>query len=370
MTREEYCNKIKEAIAAFDFKGDYIDHLRYGSGHINDTFLVRFREKDEVRRYILQRMNHEIFKQPEKLMENICNVTSFLKEKIALEGGDINRETINVVNTKNGSSFFRDSIGSCWRVYLFVEDSISYDKVNKAEDFYESAVSFGRFQYMLKDFAADQLNETIPDFHNTPLRFKTFLKAVTEDSCDRAGEVKEEIEFLLQREKTMNLCAELRLEGILPLRVTHNDTKMNNILMDKTTGKGICVIDLDTVMPGLSVFDFGDSIRFGANTAMEDEIDLTKVSLDLALFEAYTRGFLEGCQGSLKTAEIDMLPMGAITMTLECGMRFLTDYLQGDRYFRIHREKHNLDRCRTQLALVADMERKVDEMKRIVDNYR
>lgn len=370
MTREEYCSKIEEAIKAIDFSGDYIDHERYGSGHINDTFLIRFRENETIKRYILQRMNHDIFKHPEQLMENICNVTSFLRDKIAKAGGDVNRETMNVIDTKDGASLFRDSIGSYWRVYLFVEDTVSFDKVSRVEDFYESAVAFGHFQHMLKNFPADCLYETIPDFHNTPLRFRTFQKAIAEDCCGRGSEVKEEIDFLLRRENSMGVCAELGAEGKLPLRVTHNDTKMNNILMDKTTGKGICVIDLDTVMPGLSVFDFGDSIRFGANTAMEDEVDLSKVSLDLELFEAYTKGFLEGCQGSLVPEEVEQLSMGALTMTLECGMRFLTDYLQGDHYFRIHREKHNLDRCRTQLALAADMEQNMEEMKRIVSKYR
>lgn len=370
MTREEYCSKIGEVIQAIDFFGEYIDHVRYGSGHINDTFLIRFRQKEVIKRYILQRMNHEIFNQPEQLMENICNVTSYLREKIAIAEGNVNRETMNVIFTKEGTSFYKDSIGSFWRAYLFVEDTISYDKVNKAEDFYESAVAFGHFQHMLKDFPADSLYETIADFHNTPLRFKVFQKAIAEDRFGRVGEVGEEIDFLLQRERSMGICAELRAEGRLPLRVTHNDTKMNNILMDKATGKGICVIDLDTVMPGLSVFDFGDSIRFGANTALEDETNLSKVSLDLELFEAYTKGFLEGCKGSLVPEEVEQLPMGALTMTLECGMRFLTDYLQGDHYFRIHREKHNLDRCRTQLALAADLERNMKEMKRIVDKYR
>ncbi len=370
MTREEYCSKIGEAIKAIDFPGEYLGHVWYGSGHINDTFLIRFSEKEESKKYILQRMNHEILKQPGQLMENICNITSFLREKIAKAGGDVNRETLNVIYTKEGAALFRDSIGSYWRAYQFVEDAISYDQVSKPEDFYESAVAFGHFQYMLKDFPAGRLYETIPDFHNTLLRFRVFQKAIAGDLQGRVSEVKEEIDFLLRRELSMGVCAELRAEGKLPLRVTHNDTKMNNVLIDNATGKGICVIDLDTVMPGLSVFDFGDSIRFGANTAMEDEIDLSKVSLDLELFEVYTKGFLEGCRGSLVPGEIEQLPAGAVIMTLECGMRFLTDYLQGDHYFRIHREKHNLDRCRTQLALAADMEQKMDEMKRIVNKYR
>jgi hypothetical protein len=371
MTREEYCSRIGEAIEAIDFQGEYVDHVRYGSGHINDTFLIRFQQVDGMmNKYILQRMNHEIFKNPDQLMRNICNVTAFLRGRIAETHGDVDRETMNVIDTKEGGSYYKDTIGAYWRAYLFIDDAISYDQVNKPEDFYESAVSFGRFQHLLKDFNADSLFETIPDFHNTPMRFKAFVKATEEDVCRRAAGVQKEIEFLLQREQVMKVCMEHLKTGKLPLRVTHNDTKMNNILIDKTTGKGVCVIDLDTVMPGLSIFDFGDSIRFGANTATEDETDLSKVSLNIELFEQFTKGFLVGCQGSLTETELDMLPMGALLMTLECGMRFLTDYLQGDHYFRIHREGHNLDRCRTQFTLVEDMEHKLDQMNRIVDRYR
>ena len=230
-------------------------------------------------------------------------------------------------------------------------------------------MAFGRFQKLLEDFDASTLYETIADFHNTPVRYEAFQDAVAKDVMGRVKDVKPEIDFLMARENDMKVCMELLKKGELPLRVTHNDTKLNNIMMDKDTGRGICVIDLDTVMPGLAINDFGDSIRFGANTALEDETDLAKVSLSLELFELYTRGYLEGCEGSLSNKEIQMLPMGAKLMTLECGMRFLTDYLQGDTYFRIHREGHNLDRCRTQLALVADMERKWDAMAEIVGKY-
>ena len=370
MTREEYCMGIGEAIEAIGFQGDYIDHIRYGSGHINDTFLIRFRQTDgNIEKYILQRMNHEIFKNPDQLMKNICNVTSFLRNKITESGGDIRRETMNVIYTKDGKPYYHDNNGAYWRAYLFIDDAVSFDKVEKPEDFYESAVSFGHFQNLLADFNADSLYETIPDFHNTPVRFTAFLAAVDKDSYDRAQEVQPEIRFLKKREQEMKACMELLKTGELPLRVTHNDTKLNNIMIDKTSGKGICVIDLDTVMPGLSIFDYGDSIRFGANTASEDETDLSKVSLNLDLFELYTKGFLEGCNGSLTDKEIDMLPMGAKLMTLECGMRFLTDHLQGDTYFRIHRAGHNLDRCRTQLKLVEDMEQKWDRMKAIVEKY-
>jgi len=371
MTRDEYCARIGEAIEAIDFQGEYIDHVRYGNGHINDTFIIRFQQKDEyVIKYILQRMNHEIFKNPQQLMENICKVTSFIREKINKVGGDAKRETMNVILTSKGEPYFKDSIGSFWRAYLFIDEAFSYEQVEKPEDFYQSAVAFGHFQNLLEDYNADSLYETIPNFHNTPVRYTALQEAIKNDSCNRAKDVQKEIDFLVKREQEMKVCTELRKKGELPLRVTHNDTKLNNIMIDNKTGKAICVIDLDTVMPGLSINDFGDSIRFGANTATEDETDLTKVSLDLELYELYTKGYLEGCNGSLTDKEIDMLSMGAKLMTMECGMRFLTDYLKGDTYFRIHREGHNLDRCRTQLKLVEDMEHKWDDMNNIAEKYR
>ncbi len=370
MTREEHCAKIEEAIKAIDFKGSYEKHERYGNGHINDTFLIQFKHGNGLIKYIIQRMNHEIFKNPDQLMKNICGITEFLKKKIKQNQGDIERETMNVIYTKKGEPYFIDSIGSYWRAYQFIEDASSYDQVTKPEDFYESAVAFGHFRHLLADYNAESLYETIPDFHNTPVRFQALQEAVDKDICGRVKEVIQEIRFLSNRKEDMKVCMDLFHRGQLPLRVTHNDTKLNNVMIDNKTGKGICVIDLDTVMPGLSINDFGDSIRFGANTAAEDEIDLDKVSLNLELFELYAKGYLTGCGGSLSGKEMEMLPMGAKIMTLECGMRFLTDYLQGDTYFRIHRERHNLDRCRTQLKLVEDMERKWDAMNGIIEKYR
>ncbi len=365
MTREELCAKKSEALASFQIKGEFVSCEHYGNGHINDTFLVICKVPEGQKRYILQRMNHEIFTNPEALMENIASVTAFLEKEIKAYGGDAERETLHIVKTNDGKPFFKDDIGCYWRMYDFVEDTNSYDQVERPEDFYQSAYAFGSFQKLLADFDASSLVETIPNFHNTPIRFKTFLEAVKDDSHQRAALVKEEIEFFLAREADMQVCQKMLEEGKLPLRVTHNDTKLNNILLDKETGKGLCVIDLDTVMPGLSIFDFGDSIRFGANTAAEDETDLSKVTLDLELYERYVKGYLEGCGGRLTDEEIQMMPYGAKTMTMECGMRFLTDYLQGDVYFRIHHPNHNLDRCRTQIALVKDMESKWAEMKRI-----
>lgn len=354
----------KQALAVtkeFQMEGSAKGVAGYGSGHINDTFLVK-----GDRPYILQRMNRSIFTHPEEVMENILGVTSFLKEKIEKAGGDSSRETLNVILTKDGKSFYRDAAGEYWRMYNLVEDAVSFDRVESEQDFYESAVAFGNFQQQLWDYPAETLHETIPGFHDTAARYQTFLKAVEEDVCDRAKEVQEEIAFFKERKDVSQVLGKMLEEGKLPLRVTHNDTKLNNIMMDKKTRKGVCVIDLDTVMPGLSVNDFGDSIRFGASTADEDERDLSKVSCDLHLFELYVKGFLKGCGGRLTETEIKMLPMGAKVMTYECGMRFLTDYLQGDVYFKIHREGHNLDRARTQMKLVADMEEKWNLMEQIV----
>lgn len=366
MTREELCVKKEEALASFQTKGEVLSCELYGNGHINDTFLAVCNDEGLQRRYILQRMNHEIFTKPVELMENIQKVTAFLEKEIEKCGGDKERETLHVVPTTDGKSYYKDAIGCYWRMYDFVEETNSYDQVERPEDFYESAYAFGSFQKLLADFDASTLVETIPNFHNTPVRFNTFLEAVKADTHNRAASVKEEIDFFLAHEADMKVCQNMLDEGKLPLRVTHNDTKLNNILLDKKTGKGLCVIDLDTVMPGLSIFDFGDSIRFGANTAAEDEIDLSKVTLDLNLFKIYAEGYLKGCGGRLTETEVEMMPQGAKNMTMECGMRFLTDYLQGDTYFRIHRPNHNLDRCRTQIALVKDMENKWAEMKEII----
>lgn len=364
------CEKIQEAIDGFALEGTTVSCERYGSGHINDTFLVVNDKEGTVHRYILQRMNHEIFKDPVALVKNIAGVTRFLRDKIVANGGDPYRETLNLVETKDGGDFYIDSDGNYWRVYFFIGDATCYNAVEKPEDFYQSGEAFGNFQRLLSDYPARELSETIPNFHNTPVRFETFQQAVKDDICHRAAMVQDEIAFVMNRAEDMGAAQSMMEDGRLPVRVTHNDTKLNNIMIDDATGEAICIIDLDTIMPGLSIFDFGDSIRFGANTAEEDETDLTKVSLSLPLFETYTKGFLKGCAGSLTDAEVSMLPMGAKLMTLECGMRFLTDFLQGDTYFKIHRENHNLDRSRTQFGLVADMEKKWSEMAEIVAQNR
>ncbi len=303
-------------------------------------------------------------------MDNISRITEHLKKKIRDLGGDEERQTLTVIKTKEGDLFYTDEDGGCWRMYLFIRNAICLERAESRKDFYESAVAFGNFQRMLSDFDAASLYETIPDFHNTPKRYEDFDMAVKRDAFFRAEATAKEIEFVRARKERMGRGQALLTKGELPLRVTHNDTKLNNIMLDEKTKKGIAIIDLDTVMPGLSVYDFGDSIRFGANTACEDETDLSKVSLDMGLFECYVEGFLEGASGGLTESEIDELIYGAWNMTMECGMRFLTDYLEGDTYFKISRESHNLDRARNQFALIKDMEEKEEEMKKVVERAK
>lgn len=370
---EEILNssQINEVIAAFATEGKVIDQKPYGNGHINDTFLITCQLPDEERkRYILQRMNHSIFKNPGQLMENLVNVTEYLRRVIVTQGGDPDRETLNVVKTRQGDNYYEDSRHNYWRMVLYIERTICLEQVESEKDFYDCGVAFGNFQRMLADYPSEKLYETIPNFHNTPSRFRDFQRAVQEDKMCRAAQVEEEIAFALAREKDTSVLVDLLAEGKLPLRVTHNDTKLNNILFDQDSRKAICIIDLDTVMPGLSHYDFGDSIRTGASTGAEDEQDLSKIEMDLSMFEVFTKGFLEGCGGSLTEKEIETLPMGAKLMTYECGIRFLADYLEGDVYYKIHREHHNLDRARTQFKLVADMEAKWDQMMAIVEKYK
>ena len=362
--------QIKAVAEHFQQEGIFLDSQPYGSGHIYGTYLLTYDVDGENVHVILQLINKTVFPKPEEVMENIVNVTTHLKKKIVEQGGNPERETLNVIPTKDGNSYHVDADGNYWREYVFVTDATSYDKVEKPDDFYQSAVAFGNFQSLLADFPAETLHETNEKFHDTRHRLATFKKAVEDDVMGRAANVQKEIQFVLDREESIaNYFSELLDKGEIPLRVTHNDTKLNNIMIDNETGKGICVIDLDTVMPGLAMNDFGDSIRFGASTAAEDEPDLSKVSCSMDLFDIYAKGFIEGCQGKLTKREIELLPMGAKTMTYECGMRFLTDYLQGDLYFKTHRENHNLDRCRTQFTLVADMEEKWEKMSEIIKKY-
>ncbi len=366
MSQSPSFENLETVAAAFCMEGAPKEITPYGNGHINDTYLLVCEDGGTEKKYILQRMNRSIFKNPAALMENVANVTAYLRRLISEKGGDPDRETLQVVKTKSGENYLEDNYHNCWRVFPFIDHTFCLEKVENAGDFYDCAVAFGNFQQQLASYPAHTLHETIPLFHHTPSRFRDFKKAVDEDSMGRASMVQEEINFALSREPDTRVLTDLLEKGELPLRVTHNDTKLNNILFDVSTRKALCIIDLDTVMPGLSLYDFGDSIRTGASTGAEDEPDLSKVELDLSLFETFTKGFLKGCGGSLTPLEIKLLPMGAKLMTYECGIRFLADFLVGDTYFKIHRENQNLDRARTQFKLVADMEKKWEDMEEII----
>lgn len=342
----------------FNLAGRPLSCRRYGSGHINETYLLT---DDSGHHYILQKLNTNVFKRPELLMRNIVLVTEHLRKK-----SQSPREVLTLIPTFNGDSWLADSDGEFWRVYDFISDSLCLEATRTAEDFRESALAFGNFQRQLADFPAHTLSETISRFHDTPNRYKIFKEAVAADAFGRAANVQKEIDCALSHEDFAATLMKLSENGSLPLRVTHNDTKLNNVLLDSESGKALCVIDLDTVMPGLAANDFGDSIRFGASTAAEDEKDLGKVNFSLELYEAYTGGFLAAAGGSLTDCELEHLPHGAVIMTLECGLRFLTDYLLGDTYFRTDYSEHNLDRCRTQFKLAEDMLRDFDTMKKII----
>ena len=347
---------IKRLTSAFALNGTPISWREFGHGHINSTFKVT---TDTGAEYILQKINKYVFRNPVRLMANVSAVTDYLRERV-----EDPRMAMHFIYTKKGQPYFRDSEGDFWRMYDFMQ-GFCLDAPESDEDFYQSGVAFGRFQELLSAFPADTLYETIPEFHNTIDRYRQFKASVAVDPLGRLAQVQEEANFILAHEEVGGTLQKMRLSGELPLRVTHNDTKLNNVLLDRKTRKALCVLDLDTVMPGLSVHDFGDSIRFGAATAAEDEQDLSKMSLDLHMFEVYTKGFLETAT-TLTDKEVEMLPMGALIMTLEVGLRFLKDYIDGDLYFKTAYPEHNLVRARTQLKLVADMEEKMDEMNRIV----
>ena len=362
---------LLEIIDAFPKFGKYIGYKPVTDGHINDTYIVEYeRGNNDVVSYLLQRINTNVFKNPVELMENVCGVTSFLREKIKNNGGDPERETLTVYSAKDGKNYYKASDGGCWRMYNYVEDTFTVNELTNAEDFRNAALSFGNFQNLLADYPIDTLYDTIPNFHNTPSRFEDFKTAVETNASGRKDNALAEIEFAFAREKDCSVITDLLGTEKVPVRVTHNDTKLNNVLFDKNTKKGICVVDLDTVMPGSALYDFGDSIRFGANTAAEDEKDLSRVSLSLEYFRAYVDGYLETAGESLTETEIDLLPFAAKLLTFECGMRFLGDYINGDIYFKIEYPEHNLVRARTQFKLVEDMERKFDEMTKIVNEIK
>ena len=359
--------EIKIAFEAFGRGGNIINVEQFTSGLINATYLI---ETDKAEKYILQKINTFVFKNPAELMFNIVGVTKHITEEIKENGGDYKRENLNFLPCKGGEYFYRDENDGAWRMYIYVDEALTYNKPKDADTFRNAGRSFGRFMKLLDGYPAATLHETIKNFHYTPARYENFLKAVDADIKGRKAVCEKEIGFVTDRKADTHKLTDLIAEGILPLRVTHNDTKLNNVLFDVNTDKGICVIDLDTIMPGLSLYDFGDSIRSGANKAAEDEADLSKVGIDLELFEVYVDGFLSETAESLNDAEIENLAFGAKLMTFECGIRFLTDYLEGDVYFRTTHAEHNIVRARNQFKLVADMEAHMDEMNAIVAKYK
>ncbi len=362
---------FEKLIKHFKFEGDFLDARPYGFGHINDTYAARFRQSDgSLRRYIIQRINHHVFKKPEEVMSNIERVSSHLRARIVAAGGDPTRESITLIPTVTGKPYCQSAAGDYWRVHLFIEGARTYRVAEKPAHYYHAGKAFGKFLKMLDDFPAEQLYHTIPDFHHTPKRLQSFIQAVDADSQNRAQSVKTEIEFVMQRAEETGVLIDLFEQGDMPQRVAHYDAKLDNVMIDDVTGEGICVIDLDTVMPGLAVFDFGDAVRSGANPVEEDEQDLSGVRLDLATYDRLAQGFLEEAGDVLTLIEVDHLAFAAKLITFEQAIRFLTDHLNGDIYYKIHRQDHNLDRCRTQLELVRDMEAKFEQMVSIIDVYR
>ena len=350
---------LPDIVSHFPLHGSMGDAERYGSGHINDTYVVTFDQAGVRVRYIVQRINDNIFKNVPALMENISRVTSHVATKTV--GGD-GREALTLVPGNDGLPFYKSPEGEFWRVYLFIEGARTYDALEDPLQAFEAARAFGRFQRSLADLPGGRLHETIPHFHDTPRRLEALRAAAEEDAVGRRKGVLAELDFAFAREADAGRLIDLVRRGDIPERVTHNDTKLNNVMLDNATGEGVCVIDLDTVMPGLSLYDFGDLVRFAANTAAEDQPDRSKIDVSLTVFETISRGYLAGAGDILSAAEWDNLAFAARLMTYEVGIRFLTDYLQGDIYFKTKHAEHNLDRARNQLYLVERMEKANDSM--------
>ena len=355
----------------FAIAGTFQGAAPCGSGHINDTYAATYQDGAQLRHYIHQRINHAIFRDPIAMMDNIVRVTRHLHGQVSGEpGADPARECLRVLTTQDGTPYHVDASGHFWRTYPLIEGARSYDTVSSPDQAYQAARAFGFFQRRLTGLPGPRLHETIPAFHHTPLRYEAFAAARQRDALDRAGEAAAEIQFAEAHRPLTHVLLDLHERGLAPERITHNDTKINNVLLDDRDGRGLCVIDLDTVMPGLSLYDFGDLMRTALSPAAEDEVDLTKIQLRLPFFEALVRGYLEGVGPALTPEEIAHLPEAGMLITLETGLRFLTDHLAGDTYFKIHRPGHNLDRCRTQFALVAQMEAHLNDLRDIVAGIR
>ncbi len=362
--------KLIEAICRkFQIRGEYRSCELITYGHINTTYRVYFYRDEEIKDYILQRVNTYVFKDPVGMMNNITSVTEYIRAKIKKTGVSAKRGVLHYQKSADGTYYHVEADGSFWRCCRYIDDSETFLSTDNLTVIEESGKAFGEFQQYLSDYPVEKLNIAIPHFHNTVLRYETFRAAIAADALGRAAGVREEIEAYCSLEETATAMYKMQRRGELPLRVTHNDTKCSNVLFDKDTYAHLSVIDLDTVMPGLVGFDFGDAIRSTANTGAEDEKDVSKVALDMAKYEAFTRGFLGRVGKDLTENEKNTMALGAVTMTVECGMRFLTDYLDGDKYFRIRYPGHNLARSRCQLALARDMIVRLEEMRGLVEKY-
>jgi hypothetical protein len=358
---------LKPILANFRIYGDFLSAQPYGSGHINDTYCAVVNQGGSRVRYIVQRLNHNIFKNVPALMENIRRVTEHLREKMkSFYSSDVSRRVMTLVPTLDNQSYYQDKEGNYWRVYVFIEKALTYDTLTSTSQAFEAAKAFGQFQKMLADLPGGPLYDTIPDFHNGPKRLAAFKEALAADSKNRAIKATGEIRFLEDHAWIFDVLPEKFAKGEIPLRTTHNDTKINNVMLDEETGEGVCVIDLDTVMPGLALYDFGDMVRTSTTTTAEDELDLSKVVMLKDRFEALVRGYLSSAGGFLNHTEIDHLVFAGKLITLIIGTRFLTDYLMGDQYFKIHRENHNLDRCRTQFRLVESITEQEGDLNAMV----
>ena len=358
--------QLREVFSGFQAWGDFAAAAPYGSGHINDTYKVSARLAGTPVNYLVQRINHAIFKEPDRLMENVVRVTGHLGRKLAEAGDpDATRKALTVIPARGGAPYVRDAEGNWWRMYLFIEQAQTYDIIESERQAYEAARAFARFQNLLADLPAPRLHETIPAFHNTVSRLRALDAAVAADACGRRAEAAAEIAFVEERREQCGRLLARNAGGEIPERITHNDTKINNVMLDDATGTGVCVIDLDTVMPGLALYDFGDMIRSATAAAKEDERDLSKVGSRIAMFEALARGYLSEA-AFLVPAEVEELVFSGRLITLTIAIRFLTDYLAGDVYFRTHRPGQNLDRCRTQLQMVRSLEAQSGAMEALV----
>jgi Ser/Thr protein kinase RdoA (MazF antagonist) len=358
---------LSTVVPNFQIQGGFLSAQPYGSGHIHDTYEVVCDQAGTRVRYIAQRINHMVFKDVPALMENIARTTQHIRSKLeATDARSISRRVLTLVPATDGADYHQAPDGLFWRVYLFIEGARTYDILENDRQACAAAKAFGRFQGLLADLPLPRLHETIPNFHHTRSRFDALVQAVDANAAGRVDAAREAIAFALEREPMVDVLLDLHRRGELPERITHNDTKLNNVMIDDETCEGVCVIDLDTVMPGLALYDFGDMIRTGTNTAAEDERDLSKVSVNRGTYAALTQGYLESAGDFLTPKEIELLPFSGKLISFEIGLRFLTDYLSGDVYFKVHREGHNLDRCRTQFKLVSTLEEQEDALNQLV----